>query len=107
MGDDNLDSKATVSIDEWSLSPTTSDSGGDNSGDNDVTPTFNLAFSDDFSASNLDGSIFTVNTAQNAEGHIGQANGVYQMTDSQGGSLLKFIKAIGMNRILQDHLKQL
>ena len=92
-GDANLDSKATVSIDEWSLSPTTSDSGGDNSGDDDVTPTFNLAFSDDFSASNLDGSIFTVNTAQNAEGHIGQANGVYQMTDSQGGSAAEIYKS--------------
>ena len=65
-GADNLDSKATLSIDEWSLSPTTSDSGGDNSGDNDVTPTFNLAFSDDFSASELDGSTFTINSAQNA-----------------------------------------
>ena len=64
-------------------------------------------FSDDFSASELDSSNFTLNTAQNAEGHIGQANGVYQMTDSQGGSLLKFIKAIGLNQILQDHLRHL
>ena len=50
-------------------------------------------FSDDFSASNLDGSIFTVNTAQNAEGHIGQTNGVYQMTDSEGGSPAEIYKS--------------
>ncbi len=39
-------------------------------------------FSDDFSASELDGSTFTINSAQNADGHIGQTNGFYIMTDA-------------------------
>ena len=39
-------------------------------------------FSDDFSASELDGSTFTINSAQNADGHIGQTNGYYIMTDA-------------------------
>ncbi len=50
-------------------------------------------FSDDFSASELDGSTFTINSAQNAEGHIGLTNGVYQMTDSEGGNPAEIYKS--------------
>jgi len=38
-------------------------------------------FSDDFEDGVLDAG-FTVNTAQNPDGHIGEASGVYQMTDT-------------------------
>ena len=41
----------------------------------------------------MDGSTFTINSAQNAEGHIGLTNGVYQMTDSEGGNSAEIYKS--------------
>ena len=44
-------------------------------------------FSDDFYGVSLDTSTFTINDNANPDGHVvGQANGVYEMTDAHGDS---------------------
>ena len=82
--------QATLSLDAWSLTAT---SDGDSGGGGAETPTFALAFSDDFNGESLDTATFTVNTAQNEAGHIGQSSGVYQMTDAAGDSAAEIYRS--------------
>ena len=96
--------QATLQVDEWSLTPANNSGGGDGSGSGagdgsggnnggNNEPSFNLAFSDDFDDGSLDTGTFTINDAQNPGGHIGEASGVYQMTDEQGGSAAEIYKS--------------
>ena len=96
--------QATLQVDEWSLTPANNSGGGDGSGSGagdgsggnnggNNEPSFNLAFSDDFDDGSLDTGTFTINDAQNPGGHIGEAAGVYQMTDEQGDSAAEIYKS--------------
>ena len=103
---DASSAQATLSVDEWSLVVGDNSGGGNGDGtgggNGDGTgggngdgnsSSFSLAFSDDFSANSLDGSIFTINSDQNADGHVGIGNGVYQMTDAAGDSSAEIYKS--------------